>query len=328
MRAMVLAAGEGKRLQPLTYDFPKPLVPVANRPVMEHILLWLARHDIREVVINTHYLAEQIEDYFGDGSRYGMDIYFSREDKLWGTAGSVARVKSYFKDTFLVIGGDDLSDVDLTQLVEQHKESGALASIGLKEVEDTSQFGVVVADDNGAIFRFQEKPKPEEALSNFANTGIYLFEPDIFRYMPEGEVYDFGHQLFPLLLEKREKFFGFPVEGFWCDVGSLKEYKESHWAILDGECKIEIPGRQISPGVWVEDGARIHPDSKVFAPCIIGSGAMIEPGAKLAGHVVVGRNARVSKGAALDHAIVWDNAVVKENITLRDAVICVDRVTT
>jgi len=321
MKGMILAAGEGTRLKPLTYTAPKPLVPIVNKPVMEHILNWLSRHGIDTIMINTHYMAEEIERYFGEGSKWNVRIQYSREDKLWGTAGGVRRVKDFFDDTFLVIGGDDLSDVDLNKLVHTHKRTKALATIGLTEVADTRQYGVVVTDASGKIKRFQEKPEPHEALSRNANTGIYIFEPEIFDYIPENEVSDFGRQIFPMLLEKQAGFYGATVEGYWCDIGSVNEYKESHWAILEERCRVKMHGKEIRPGIWAEEPVTIDKTAALKAPCVLGKGTVIEAGAHIGSHVITGRNCRIGKGAKLDHTILWDGAVIGENSELHDCVV-------
>lgn len=320
MKAMILAAGEGTRLHPLTYEFPKPLVPVVNRPVMERILAWLKDHRITDVLVNLHYLADHIENYFGDGLRFGVRIRYAREDQLWGTAGSVRRMMEEFDGTFLVIGGDDLSDVALDRIVEFHRARKALATLGLKQVEDTRQYGVVVIDDAGKIVRFQEKPKPEEALSRLANTGIYLFEPEIARLIPENIVVDFGKQVFPRMLERGEAFYGVEVAGYWCDIGTLHEYKESHWAALEGRCQILIHGRESPEGIWLEDGVSVDASAILIPPCALGAGTVVEAGARLSGYVVTGKNVRIETGAELHRAILWDGCRIGRQAVLKDCV--------
>ncbi len=321
MKAMILAAGEGTRLKPLTDYFPKPLVPIMNKPVMAHVLSWLLENEIQDIVINTHYLADQIESYFGDGSRFNVKIRYSREEKLLGTAGGVKKVSSLFQETFLVIGADDLSDVNLKKLVESHKSAKAVASIGLKEVEKTEQYGIVAADKTGKILEFQEKPESDKAISQMANTGIYVFEPEIFNFIPPNELFDFGRQVFPLLLERKAAFYGFPVEGYWCDIGSLEEYKESHWNILKRGCKIKPEAQEISPGLWIEEKTEIHPEAVLRPPCYIGKGTVIEQGAVLNGLVAAGRNVRIKKNSCLNQAILWDGVVVPAGTTLQNDIV-------
>lgn len=321
MKAMILAAGEGTRLHPLTYSFPKPLVPIVNRPVMEHILLWLRRSGITEVIINTHYLAQGIEDYFGNGSKFQVAIHYSREDRLWGTAGGVKRAQKYFSAPFLVIGGDDLSDVNLAKLIAFHHEKKAIAVIGLKEVEDSRQYGVVVTGSHGKILQFQEKPELHKAKSKLANTGIYIFTPGIFDYIPNHEVFDFARQVFPLLLEKHADFYGCPVDGYWCDIGSLTEYKESHWDILEERCAVSFHGNPQSSRVWIEEPVEIHSTAILKPPCVIGKGTKVEENVVLSGHVVLGRNTVVEAGASLDHVIAWDECTIQKNTVLHDCVV-------
>ncbi len=321
MKAMILAAGEGTRLKPLTYQLPKPLVPILNKPVMAHVLSCLSKNDIQEIVINTHYMADQIESYFKDGAKFNVKIQYSREEKLLGTAGGVKKVESLFQETFLVIGADDLSDVNLKQLIKSHKLTRAVASIGLKEVEKTEHYGIVVTDPTGKILQFQEKPQTDKTASRTANTGIYVFEPEIFNFIPENEVFDFGRQVFPLLLKKNATFYGFPVEGYWCDIGSLEEYKNSHWSILSGECKIDLDAPQISPRIWISEGAKIHPEAVLRPPCYVGKGTVVEKGAVLDQYVVAGENARIGAKSHLNRTILWDETVIPPEKILENSVI-------
>lgn len=320
MKGMILAAGEGTRLQPLTCIVPKPMVPVLNRPVMEYLITHLALHKFNALWVNLHYLPEQIERYFSNGMPWGAQIHYSREESLMGTAGSVKHLASNFNDTFLVIGGDDLTDMDISALVAYHKNSGAKATIGLKQVERVEEYGVVVLDETGRIGAFQEKPKPHEAKSNLANTGIYLFEPEILDLIPEKTFYDFGRQLFPLLLEKGVSFYGYQFEDFWCDIGSLREYKQAHWNILNEKTRISPPGTKIRGGVWVEEGARVAPGATLISPVLIGRGTVIGEGAVLQGPVSIGSNVHVMRGAHIEHSILWNNIVVGEQAKLIDCV--------
>ncbi|MDH4179965.1 MAG: nucleotidyltransferase family protein, partial [Armatimonadota bacterium] len=224
MKAMVLAAGLGERMRPLTEHLPKPLLPIANRPVMSCILEHLARHGFTDVIANLHYRPEDIVDYFGDGSRFGVNLAYTHEEQLWGIAGGVRRCKDFFAgETFLVIGADDLTDMDLTALVAEHRRAGAMASIGLVEVEETSQYGIVVTDGDGRIQRFVEKPKGESP-SRTANTQIYLFESAVFDFIPPNQVYDFGFDAFPDMVAQAVPFYGFSLPGYWRDIGGLADY--------------------------------------------------------------------------------------------------------
>jgi mannose-1-phosphate guanylyltransferase/phosphomannomutase len=286
---MVLAAGRGERMAPLTDHLPKPLLPIANRPVMAHILDHLARHGFTEVIANVHYLAQQIMDWFGDGACCGVHLSYAGEEKLWGSAGSVKRNERFFQgERFLVIGADDLTDMDLSALTRHHAEVGALASIGLAEVDETSQFGIVVTDEAGRIDRFLEKPAGPTP-GNTANTQIYLFEPRIHSFIPEGEWYDFGFGVFPELVSRSEPFYGFALPGYWRDIGSLADYLQAHWDVMQGLVRAAIPGERREPGIWVGEGAEIHRSAKLAAPAVIGAGCRIGESAEIGGATAIDR---------------------------------------
>jgi NDP-sugar pyrophosphorylase family protein len=324
--AMVLAAGRGERMVPLTDHLPKPLLPIANRPVMAYILEHLAHHGFTDVIANVWYRAQEIVDCFGDGSRYGVRLSYAHEDQLWGSAGSVKRNEAFFQgERFLVIGADDLTNMDLTALVRRHLKAKALASIGLTEVEETSQFGIVVTDEGGRIERFVEKPKGP-APSNTANTQIYLFEPRIHSFIPAGEWYDFGYNVFPELVDKGEPFYGFALPGYWRDIGSLEGYLAAHWDIMQGKLGLTIPGEEREPGVWIGAGAQIHPTATISSPAVIGEGCRIGAGAKIGGATAVGDGVEVLEGAALWNCALWEGARVGRDERLCCAVVGADGV--
>ena len=254
MRAMILAAGVGSRLDPLTRNVPKPLVPILNRPVMEYLIELLKKHGFDEIMVNLYYLGDQIKAYFGDGSRWGVKIYWSQEDQLWGDAGSVKRVEEFFKDdTFIVIGGDDLTDMDLTRLVKTHKNKKALSTIALSLVDDPSEYGIVLLNEDNRITRFLEKPKGEVIFSNMANTGVYVFEPEIFDLIPRGTFYLFGKQVFPLLLDQKRPLYGHLTAAYWKDVGNLKIYQQTHIDVLAGRVNTTLPFEEIRKYTWVRE---------------------------------------------------------------------------
>ena len=209
MKAMILSAGAGTRLLPLTLTIPKPMLSITNKPALEHIIDLCKKHNISKIKMNLHYLPEYIDKYFKDGKQFGVDISYSIEKKLLGTAGGIKRVQSFFDETFVVLSGDGFTDIDLSSMLEFHKNSGSKATIAVKEVDDPSKFGVVVADSNFKIMSFQEKPKKEDALSKLVNLGIYIFEPEILDLIPPKEEYDFGLQLFPKLLKDKIPFYAF-----------------------------------------------------------------------------------------------------------------------
>jgi mannose-1-phosphate guanylyltransferase len=314
VRAMILAAGIGSRLDPLTSGLPKPMVPIANRPVMEHILNLLSDQGVDEVIINLHYLQDSIEEYFGDGSSLGMKLIYSREKKLMGTAGGLRRVGDFFNDTFIVIGGDDLTAMPVSKVVEHHRQNGALATIALSEVEDPSNFGIVVIDDDGRIERFQEKPEPEEAFSRLANTGIYVFEPEIMDYIPENEFYDFGRQVFPDLLKQGAPFYGLALKDYWCDVGTLRQYRDANYDVLGGRCPVN--GYEgISGKTKVAEGAIIS------EPVILGPGTVVETGAFIGPDTVIGAGCRIASGAVISASVLWENCNIEAEARLDGCVL-------
>ncbi len=313
MKAMLLAAGLGTRLRPLTYDLPKPMVPILGRPVMEHIIRLLARHGFDDVIANLHYFPDLIRDTFGDGSRHGIRLVYSYEPELLGTAGGVGNAREHFGgETFLVISGDALTDIDLTALWRRHKEAGGIATLALKRVDDPSELGVVIVDDEGRIQGFQEKPAPGEELSNLGNCGIYVFEPEIFDYFPDRPFVDWAQDVFPALLEQDVAFYGHEVAEYWNDVGSLEEYRQGNFDALEGKVAVETPGTR--------NGSQLPADAEVEGSVFIGDGCEIASGVRLTGPVVIGERSRIGEGVALRDTIVWPGTQVDAGTVLIGAV--------
>ncbi len=303
---MILAAGGGTRLHPLTFATPKPMVPVLNRPVMEHIIALLRRHGITEVIANLHHGGDHISSCFGDGARFRVALDYSREKTLLGTAGGVRNVAGFFRGgTFFVIGGDDLAHFDLRAMLEFHRARGALATIAVLQVPAArvSQFGIVVADRRGRIQSFQEKPAPEEALSRLANTGVYLFDREVLDYIPPRRFFDFGNDVFPLLLERGAPFYAWRARGYWKDIGSPREYLEANLDALGGKAGIGAAGRQIAPAVWREGKARLK-GAIIEVPALLGDGCRLAAGCEVRASVI-GAQARIPAGARLDGCVVW-----------------------
>lgn len=311
MKAMILAAGVGSRLDPLTRNVPKPLVPIVNRPVMEYLINLLKKHGFDEIMINTHYLGSKIEEYFGDGSAWGVQIHWAREDKLWGDAGSVKNAEAFFKDeTFMVIGGDDLTDMDLTAFLQTHKDKKALSSIALSLVDDPSEYGIVLLNEEDRITRFLEKPKGEIIFSNTANTGVYLFEPQVFDYIPANTFFLFGKQVFPLLLEMDQPLYGHLTKAYWKDVGNLHVYQQTHRDVLNGLVKGAQPFTELRPGIWVGENVQIAPTAELTGPLAIGDNVAIKAGAQISDHTILGNGCIVGENAILVDSILWAGAEV------------------
>jgi len=321
MKAVVMAGGEGSRLRPLTLARPKPLVPICNRPIMEHILALLVRHDIRDVLATLHYQGDRIQSYFGDGSEFGVQMSYSTEDAPLGTAGSVKSAEAELKEgTFLIISGDALTDCDLTAAIAFHKEKKSLATLVLQRVDHPLDFGIVITDAEGRVERFLEKPGWSEVFSDTVNTGIYILEPEIFDYIPADEVCDWSQDVFPQLLRQQKPLFGFIMQGYWTDVGSHVQYKEAQEAVLSG--KVKLDGFQIGPGsVYMEGSSIVESGAALVPPVCIGQNCKIREGAVVGPYTVIGDNTIVEHGATIERAVLWDSVYVGPNVKIEGAII-------
>ncbi|MGI5911686.1 MAG: sugar phosphate nucleotidyltransferase [Syntrophomonadaceae bacterium] len=313
MKAMIMAAGVGSRLMPLTANIPKPMVPVGNIPLMERIVKLLKEHGFYEIICNLHYHPDIIYNHFGDGKKYGVTMQYSLENQLMGTAGGVKKCQWFLDDTFVVISGDILTDINLERLLKTHLQKGALATIALKEVEQVEQFGVVITNEKGRIINFQEKPSLGEALSHNANTGIYVFEPEIFKYIPDQEFHDFGKQVFPYLVKIGAPFYGTTVKEYWCDVGNISTYCQAHSDILQQQVKIDIVGEIFET---LDGSSRI----------LMGEETSIGKNVRFAGDVVIGSGCWIGDNTYISNSIIWDNNLIKEKSIFEKTIIGYDGV--
>jgi len=317
LKAIVMAGGEGSRLRPVTSVRPKPLAPVANKPVMHHIVDLLRRHGITDVIATLHYLADEVETYFGDGSEFGVKMRYVVEDSPLGTAGAVKLAQELIGDErFLIISGDALTDMDLTALVKFHDENASAATIALQRVQNPLEFGVVVTDEQHRVTRFLEKPSWGEIFSDTINTGIYVLEPEILNYMERGKSYDFSRDLFPRMLHESKPLFGRITTEYWTDIGNLQQYQQANYDALRGLVKVEIDGVETSPGVWIDETARVHPEARIYGPVVIGCNATIERGAVVAELSVVGASSIIAQNAHIHRSITWEDVYVGEGCSL------------
>jgi mannose-1-phosphate guanylyltransferase / phosphomannomutase len=322
MKAVVMAGGEGTRLRPMTANQPKPMLPIVNRPIMEHVLRLLRRHGLTETVVTVQFLASMVRNYFGDGEDFGMSLQYATEETPLGTAGSVKNAEDALRDEpFLVISGDALTDIDLSDLIAFHKDNQAMVTVALARVPDPLEFGIVIVDDDGKIQRFLEKPTWGQVFSDTVNTGIYVMEPEVLAHVPAGQVVDWSGDIFPKLLENGAPLYGWIADGYWEDVGSLESYAKAQADVLTGKVNVHIDGFEVAPGVWVADGAEVDPEAVLTGPLCIGDYAKIEAGAQLREFTVVGSNVIVKEGAFLHRAIVHNNVYVGRGTTLRGCVI-------
>jgi mannose-1-phosphate guanylyltransferase/phosphomannomutase len=322
MRAVVMAGGEGSRLRPMTANLPKPLLPVANRPVLEHVLRLLRRHGITETVVTVQFLASLVRNYFGDGDELGMSLQYATEQRPLGTAGSVKNAETALRDeAFLVLSGDALTDADLTGMVDFHRRSGALVTVGLKSVPDPLEYGIVICDPDGRVNRFLEKPTWGQVFSDTVNTGIYVMEPEVLGDVPLDAEVDWSADVFPQLIDRGAPLFGYRFDGYWEDVGTLESYRQAHLAVLNREVEIEIGAFEVSPGVWLGEGAEIDPDVEINGPVLVGDYSRVEAGAHLEPYAVLGANVVVKAGAIIERSIVHDNVFIGQRASLRGCVI-------
>ena len=345
MKAMILAAGKGTRVRPITYTMPKPMMPILQKPVMEFLLELLRQHGFDQIMVNVSHLAEEIESYFRDGQRFGVQIAYSFEGRIVdgtlvgeaiGSAGGMRRIQDFlpfFDDTFVVLCGDALIDLDLTAAVKWHKSKGSIATIIMKSVplQEVSSYGVVVTDDDGRIKAFQEKPNVEDALSTNINTGIYIFEPQVLDYIPSGVEYDIGSQLFPKLVEIGAPFYAIPMDFEWVDIGKVPDYWRAILGVLSGEIKnVQIPGQQVAPGIYTGLNVAVNWDKvDITGPVYIGSMTRIEDGAKIVGPAMIGPNCWVCSGAMVDNSVIFEWSRLGPGVSLVDKLVfgrhCVDK---
>jgi mannose-1-phosphate guanylyltransferase len=345
MKAMILAAGKGTRVQPITHVIPKPMIPILQKPVMEFLLELLREHGFNEIMVNVSHLAEEIENYFRDGQRFGVQIAYSFEGRIedgvligqaLGSAGGLKKIQNFqpfFDDTFVVLCGDALIDLNLTEAVKRHREKGALASLVTKRVprDQVSSYGVVVTDDQGRVLSFQEKPPVEEAASDMINTGIYIFEPEIFDYIPSGQPFDIGSDLFPRLASAGAPFYALPMEFEWVDIGKVPDYWQAIRSVLQGEVRqVQIPGNEVRPGVFA--GLNVAADwdkIKIQGPVYVGGMTRIENGATIIGPAMIGPSCQVCEGATIDNSIIFDYSRIGPGVRLFEKLVfgryCVDR---
>ncbi len=344
MKAVVMAGGEGTRLRPLTSNQPKPMVPIVGKPCMEHIVELLAEHGLTDVIVTVAFMPQAIRSYFGEGESLGVSIEYSVEESPAGTAGSVKLADDKLDETFLVISGDALCDIDLTQLIAAHKEKGAAVTIGLKSVDNPLEFGIVVTDENGRVERFLEKPSWGQVFSDTINTGIYVCEPEILRHVPTDRPYDFSKELFPLLQDMGRPLYGHVCEGYWQDIGNLDQYRQANFDALDERVRLRLPGVRLRGNVWLGDGVEIDDLDAIEGPAFVGNYCLVAPGARvgpysvLSPSVTLRENARttrsvidagtyVGQAAQIEGAVIGRSCEIRSHVQVHEGVAIGDEVT-
>jgi mannose-1-phosphate guanylyltransferase / phosphomannomutase len=316
-----MAGGEGTRLRPLTSNQPKPMVPIVGKPCMEHIIDLLRRHGMTDIVVTVAYLPQVIRGYFGDGESMGVSLHYSVEETPLGTAGSVKNAEELLDETFVVISGDALCDFDLTAVVDAHRRSGAVATLGLKSVDNPLEFGVVIIDEDGRVERFLEKPSWGQVFSDTINTGVYVLEPEVLRMVPAGEPYDFSKQLFPDCLKRGKPLHGHVVDGYWQDIGNLDQYRQANFDALDGRIELDLPGIRLRENVCLGDGVQLPDLAQIEGPAYVGNYSKIDVGARIGAYSVLGNNAVVKDGATISRSVIDSGSYIGQSARIEGAIL-------
>ncbi|WP_235615755.1 sugar phosphate nucleotidyltransferase [Brevibacillus reuszeri] len=322
MKAVIMAGGKGTRLRPLTSHTPKPMVPLLNRPCMEYTIDLLKKHGITEIAVTLQYLPDVIRNTFGDGSRYGVSLVYFEETTPLGTAGSVKNCADFLDERFIVISGDTLTDIHLSDAIRFHDQNNALATLILTKVETPLEFGVVMTDEGGRITRFVEKPSWAEVFSDTVNTGMYVCEPEVLSYIAEDREVDFSKEVFPLFLQEGKPLYGYSAEGYWSDIGSLEVYRQAQFDLLDGRVNLEIKAQEIAPRIFLENHVRVDSSVRLEGPLYISENVHLQNGVGIGAYSVLGANTTVATGTKLSQAIVWENTVIGKKAEINGATLC------
>lgn len=322
MKAVIMAGGSGTRLRPLTCGRPKPIVPVMNKPVMQYTIELLKKYKINDIAVTLQYLPEMIKNTFGDGRELGVKLEYFIEDVPLGTAGSVKNADEFLDDTFIVISGDVLTDIDLEPVIKFHKQKKSIATLVLKEVNVPLEYGVVVTEEDGRIRRFLEKPSWSEVFSNTVNTGIYILEPKVLSYFNKGEVFDFSKDLFPAIMKDGINLYGYEAKNYWCDIGDIQSYIQAHADILNHKVKVGFQHKEKTEGIYIGEGCDIHQDAIISSPVVIGDNCKIGKGVKLEPYTVIGDNVIVNSYSSIKRSILWDSSIVGSKSSLSGSILC------
>lgn len=321
MKAVIMAGGAGSRLRPMTIERPKPMIPIVNKPVMSHIMDLLKRHNITEVIVTVQYLADLIQDFYGSGSSFGMTIHYSVEETPLGTAGSVKNAQYLLDDTFVVISGDALTNIDLTDLIKFHKNSKTLATLAVYNLSDPVDYGVISLNHRNQITRFQEKPSRGSVMSDYVNTGIYVLEPNILDYFETNVPFDFASDLFPMVHGEGNPLYGYIARGYWCDVGNISEYMRATANALEGEVEGLDLGRHLGNGIWAGRDIKLAPNAHLEGPIYLGNSVQVKSGAVIRGPTVIRDYTIIDNEAQVDRSILWRNCYIGERVQISGAVV-------
>jgi mannose-1-phosphate guanylyltransferase len=313
MKAVILVGGEATRLRPLTCNTPKIMIPVLNRPFFEHLVTYLKKHNIVDIILAVGKSPEQVQDYFGDGSKLGIRLTYSIENLPLGTAGAVKNAERLLDDSFFVLNGDIFTDIDLSRMMRLHRENKAIVSLALTPVEDPTIYGVVETDSEGRVKRFIEKPSRDKVTTNMINAGIYILEPDILSYIGPGTFSMFERDVFPLLLEKGQAMYGYPFQDYWIDIGTPDKYLKLHHDLLRRHVG--------NKGIKFEGESFVDSSAQIEGPAIIGEGCFIDKNSIVRGPAVLGARCRVEEGAVVEGVVLWQDCQINRGARLRNCLV-------
>ncbi len=322
MKAVIMAGGKGSRLRPLTCNLPKPMVPLLDRPCMEYMIDLLKMHDFKDIAVTVQYLPQIIMNHFGDGSDFGIHLRVFEEAVPLGTAGSVKNCEEFLDETFLVISGDGLTDFNLTEIIRFHKDKQAMATIVMTKVDAPLEYGVVMTENDGRITHFLEKPSWSEVFTDTVNTGIYVLEPEVLSLFEKGQEFDFSKDLFPVMLERQMPIYGYVDHGYWSDIGSLQQYRQTQFDMLMGLVDVRIRGKELLPRVWVGQDAHVAPGALIKGPSFLGENVTVETGAILGPYAVIGSYSHVDAGVSMERSVIWHGNRLSRDVVLQGATMC------
>jgi NDP-sugar pyrophosphorylase family protein len=319
MKAIILVGGFGTRLRPLTNRIPKNIVPFCGVPFLTYQIAMLKKAGIKDITFSLGYKPDQIKKVFGDGRQYGVKLHYVVETTPLGTAGAIKNAEKFVKGASVaVLNGDILTDLDLSRMIAYHKAHHSIATLGLVEVKDPTAYGLVLTGAGGRVTRFVEKPTPEEAVANTINGGVYLFEPEVFDYIPPAIPFSAERSLFPHLLKMKAGFFGFVWRGYWQDIGTPEKYLTSQWDVLRGAFPVHLKIKANAEKVWMGRGVQLAPGSKVSGPSILQDGCVLEEGAEVLPYTVLGPRCRIGKNSTVSKSVLWESTVVGEGVKLEE----------
>ena len=327
MNVVVLAGGSGTRLRPLTYTKPKPMLPLAGKPILQYIIESVLNEGFNDIIVTTNYFREQIVEYFGDGSDFGVRLVYPEEEKPLGTAGSVKNSEKHLNETFAVIQGDNVTEIKFKHLLSFHRERGGVATIALLPVERPHQFGIAQLDLDNRVLRFKEKPSRDEFFSDLASIGLYILEPDVLDYVRHGVEYDFAKDVFPKLLNSGEKVYGYPASGFWIDIGVPENYiKAVRWILsrLEGMRlaeNAEVKNASIRGPVEIGEGTKIEHGAEIVGPVMIGDDCLIRRNSRLGAYSVIGSGVRIGEDARVAGSLIYEETQIGRSSYLDHCVV-------